>query len=48
MPRLVGIRDGHRVIITVTGRRGTMTVTRRHHPDCPCPGKTTTPDQSPA
>ncbi|HSE05972.1 MAG TPA: hypothetical protein VLK35_17625 [Methylomirabilota bacterium] len=36
MPQLVGIRDGHRIITTVTGPRGNMTVTRRHHPDCPC------------
>lgn len=36
MTQLAGIRDGHRIIITVTGPRGTMTVTRTHHPDCPC------------
>lgn len=36
MPQLTGIRaDGHRIITTVTGRRGTMTVTRECHPDCP-------------
>ncbi len=36
MPQLVGIRAGHRILITVTGPRGNMTVTREHHPECPC------------
>lgn len=33
---LVGFRDGHRVTITVTGPPGGVTITRQHHPDCPC------------
>lgn len=36
MPQITGIRaDGHRVLITVTRPRGTMTVDRQHHPECP-------------
>ncbi|MFF8100151.1 hypothetical protein ACF07S_10305 [Streptomyces sp. NPDC016640] len=36
MTEIVGNRGGHRYTITVTGRRGTATITRTHHPDCPC------------
>jgi hypothetical protein len=36
MTSIVGIRDGHRIITTVTGRGGTATIDRQHHPDCPC------------
>lgn len=36
MTQIVGIRDGHRVITTVTGRPGEAVITRRHHPDCQC------------
>ncbi len=36
MTQITGIRDGHRIITTVTGPPGTMNVDRRHHPDCPC------------
>ena len=36
MPQIVGIRDGHRVITTVTGPPGAMKVARQHHPDCLC------------
>ena len=36
MTQLAGIRDGHRIAITVTGPAGSATITRAHHPDCPC------------
>lgn len=36
MTQIVGIRDGHRYTITVTGRAGTATVDRAHRADCPC------------
>lgn len=36
MTSIVGIRDGHRVTITVTGPAGAMRVDRQHHPNCPC------------
>lgn len=37
MTQIVGFRlDGHRYTTTVTGRSGTATVIRVHHPDCPC------------
>jgi hypothetical protein len=36
MTSIVGIRDGHRIITTVTGRGGTAAINRQHHPDCPC------------
>ncbi|MFC8423955.1 hypothetical protein ACFUN7_24270 [Streptomyces sp. NPDC057236] len=36
MAQIIGIRDGHRYTITVTGRAGTATVARVHHRDCPC------------
>lgn len=36
MTQIVGIRDGHRVTITVTGHAGTAVITREHHPECPC------------
>lgn len=36
MPQITGIRDGHRIITTVTGPPGAATIDRRHHPDCPC------------
>lgn len=46
MPQITGIRtDGHRIITTVTRRSGTMTVTRRHHPECPCTEEPSMPDQ---
>jgi len=36
MTQVVGIRDGHRYTITVTGRAGTASVGRTHRADCPC------------
>lgn len=36
MPQITGIRDGHRIITTVTGPPGSATITRACHPDCPC------------
>ncbi|MEZ3180785.1 hypothetical protein KYY02_19455 [Streptomyces pimonensis] len=36
MSQVVGIRDGHRYTITVTGRGGIATVDRIHRADCPC------------
>lgn len=36
MPQITGIRGGHRIITTVTRQPDGMTVTRAHHPDCPC------------
>jgi hypothetical protein len=36
MTTIVGIRDGHRVTITVTGQPGSASITRQHHPECPC------------
>ncbi len=36
MTQVVGIRDGHRYTITVTGRGGTASVDRAHRADCPC------------
>ena len=36
MTRIVGIRDGHRIITTITGPPGRIRVDRQHHPDCPC------------
>lgn len=36
MTRITGIRDGHRIITTVTGPPGAITISRQHHPDCPC------------
>lgn len=36
MPSITGIRDGHRIITTVTRHPDHMTVTRGHHPHCPC------------
>lgn len=36
MSQVVGIRDGHRYTITVTGRSGTAVVDRTHRADCPC------------
>lgn len=43
MTQLIGIRDGHRLIIRVTRQPGGMTVDRRCHPDCPC--RATTADR---
>lgn len=37
---LTGIRDGHRVTITVTRTGGEATITRQHHPECPCRTRT--------
>jgi hypothetical protein len=36
MPRITGIRDGHRIITTVTGPASAITIDREHHPECPC------------
>ena len=36
MSQIIGIRDGHRYTITVTGRAGTAVVDRAHRADCPC------------
>jgi hypothetical protein len=33
---LTGVRDGHRILITVTRTPGPATITREHHPECPC------------
>lgn len=41
MTQITGIRAGHRIITTVTRRPDGMTVTRQHHPECPCRRKTT-------
>lgn len=46
MPTTVtGIRDGHRITITITGPTGARTITRRHHPDCPCRTAPTPPSR---
>lgn len=37
MISIVGIRDGHRIITTVTGTPGQLRISRQCHPDCPCP-----------
>lgn len=36
MTQITGIRDGHRVIITVTRPNGVTRIVREHHPECPC------------
>lgn len=47
MPEITGIRDGHRVITTVTGQPGAINVDRQHHPHCPCRIETNGPDTTP-
>ncbi|MFF2100892.1 hypothetical protein [Streptomyces sp. NPDC058202] len=41
MTRIVGIRDGHRVITTVNGQPGALSISRQHHPNCPCRRRST-------
>ncbi|MFE0207057.1 hypothetical protein [Streptomyces sp. NPDC058985] len=47
MTQIVGIRDGHRVITSITGKAGSMAVDRKHHPDCPCHAPSTAETQWP-
>jgi hypothetical protein len=45
---LTGVRDGHRIITTVTRMDGIARITREHHPECPNhahPEETPMPDQ---
>jgi hypothetical protein len=44
---IIGIRDGHRTITTVTRPAGVLTINREHHPDCPCTERTSMPDTTP-
>jgi hypothetical protein len=38
-----GIRHGHLIRTTVSGRPGQLAISRQHHPDCACQARDTQP-----